>query len=110
MGRYVFPDGALIDVGEVVLAMQRAGFEVRDVESLREHYSKTLHAWVENLQEHWDEAVAAVGPGRARIWHVYMAASADGFDDGGLAVHQVLGVKPFADGRSGMPASRSGWG
>ena len=46
VGRYVFPDGELIDVGEVVLAMERAGFEVRDVESLREHYARTLRAWV----------------------------------------------------------------
>ena len=46
IGRYVFPDGELIDVGQVVLSMEEAGFEVRDVESLREHYAKTLRAWV----------------------------------------------------------------
>ena len=110
IGRYVFPDGELLDVGEVVLAMERAGFEVRDVESLREHYSRTLHAWVGNLQHHWDEAVALVGPARARIWLLYMAASANGFDDGGLAIHQVLGVVADVDGSSGMPPTRSGWG
>jgi cyclopropane-fatty-acyl-phospholipid synthase len=109
IGRYVFPDGELIDVGEVVLAMERSGFEVRDVESLREHYTRTLHAWVHNLEGHWDQAVATVGLVRARIWHLYMAASANGFDDGGLAVHQVLGVRPSADGDSGMPATRRGW-
>ena len=74
--------------------MQVAGFEVRDVESLREHYAGTLHRWVANLEEHWDEAVALVGPARANIWRLYMAASAIGFDDGGLAIHQVLGVVP----------------
>ena len=110
VGRYVFPDGELLDVAEVVGAMQRAGFEVRDVESLREHYSRTLHHWVANLEEHWDEAVALVGLPRANIWRLYMAASANGFDDGGLAVHQVLGVVPDPAGRSGMPATRTGWG
>ena len=110
VGRYVFPDGELLDVAEVVGAMQRAGFEVRDVESLREHYSRTLHHWVANLEEHWDEAVALVGLPRANIWRLYMAASANGFDDGGLAVHQVLGVVPDPSGRSGMPATRTGWG
>ena len=110
MGRYVFPDGELLDVAEVVRAMQRAGFEVRDVESLREHYSQTLHHWVANLEAHWDEAVALVGPPRANIWRLYMAASANGFDDGGLAIHQVLGVVPDDDGRSGMPPTRAGWG
>jgi cyclopropane-fatty-acyl-phospholipid synthase len=109
IGRYVFPDGELIDVGDVVLALERAGFEVRDVESLREHYSRTLHAWVENLRQHWGEAVDSVGAGRVRIWNAYMAASANGFDDGGLAVHQVLGVKPSGGGQSGMPATRRSW-
>ncbi len=89
--------------------MQAAGFEVRDAESLREHYSRTLHAWVANLQAHWDEAVALVGEARANIWLLYMAASANGFDDGGLAVHQVLGVVPSSDGASGMPPTRADW-
>jgi cyclopropane-fatty-acyl-phospholipid synthase len=110
VGRYVFPDGELVDVSVVVRAMQAAGFEVRDVESLREHYSRTLHAWVSNLEEHWNEAVALVGLPRANIWRLYMAASANGFDDGGLAIHQVLGVVPGADGRSDMPRTRVDWG
>jgi cyclopropane-fatty-acyl-phospholipid synthase len=109
MHRYVFPDGELIDVGDVVLAMERAGFEVRDVESLREHYSTTLRHWVANLESGWDEAVSLVGAERARVWRFYMAASANGFDDGGLAVHQVLGVVPSATGWSGMPATRAAW-
>jgi cyclopropane-fatty-acyl-phospholipid synthase len=110
VGRYVFPDGELLDVAEVVRAMQRSGFEVRDVESLREHYSRTLHHWVANLESHWDEAVSLVGLARANIWRLYMAASANGFDDGGLAIHQVLGVVPEGDGTSGMPPTRTGWG
>jgi cyclopropane-fatty-acyl-phospholipid synthase len=109
IGRYVFPDGELIDVGRVVLAMEQAGFEVRDVESLREHYGRTLRAWVGNLEANWDVAVTEVGVQRARVWHLYMAASANGFDDGGISVHQVLGVNPATNGRSGMPATRSGW-
>jgi cyclopropane-fatty-acyl-phospholipid synthase len=109
IGRYVFPDGELIDVGEVVLAMERAGFEIRDVESLREHYARTLRCWVANLESHWDEAVAIVGRARADIWRLYMAASAIGFEDGGIGVHQVLGVVPGADGTSGMPATRGDW-
>jgi cyclopropane-fatty-acyl-phospholipid synthase len=109
IGRYVFPDGELIDVGQVVLSMEEAGFEVRDVESLREHYAKTLRAWVANLQQQWDAAVAEVGVRRARVWLLYMAASANGFEDGGISVHQVLGVVPGPGGRSGMPPTRSAW-
>jgi len=103
IGRYVFPDGELIDVGQVVQAMERAGFEVRDVESLREHYTKTLRAWVANLEMHWDAAVAEVGVQRARVWHLYMAASANGFEDGGISIHQVLGVRPGAHGKCRIP-------
>ena len=109
IGRYVFPDGELIDVGDTVLAMERAGFEVRDVESLREHYALTLRAWVANLEANWDEAVRLVGAARARVWRLYMAGSVVGFTDGGIAVHQVLGVVPTADGASGMPATSRDW-
>jgi cyclopropane-fatty-acyl-phospholipid synthase len=110
IGRYVFPDGELIDVGKVVLSMEEAGFEVRDVESLREHYARTLRAWVANLERHWEMAVVDVGVRRARVWQLYMAASANGFEDGGISIHQVLGVVPGPEGRSGMPATRSDWG
>jgi cyclopropane-fatty-acyl-phospholipid synthase len=109
MNRYVFPDGELIDVAKVLDAMERSGFEVRDVESLREHYSETLRAWVTNLDDAWKRAMSIVGEPRARIWRLYMAASANGFDDGGLAIHQVLGIVPGDGGTSGMPRTRSGW-
>jgi len=109
IGRYVFPDGELLDVGDVVLAMEQAGLEVRDVESLREHYAKTLRAWVLNLRSGWDRAVELVGIRRARVWLLYMAASAVGFDDGGISIHQVLAVKPGPDGHSLMPATRVEW-
>jgi cyclopropane-fatty-acyl-phospholipid synthase len=109
IGRYVFPDGELLDVGTTALAMQRAGFELRDVEGLREHYALTLRGWVRNLQENWEQAVELVGVGRARVWLLYMAGSVLGFEDGGIGIHQVLGVVPEEGGESGMPGSRRSW-
>jgi cyclopropane-fatty-acyl-phospholipid synthase len=100
--RYVFPDGELHEVGAVVSAMQEVGFEVRHVESLREHYGLTLRAWVANLEANWQEAVHAAGQARARVWRLYMAASALNFEAGRTAIHQVLAVKPER-GRSGLP-------
>ena len=107
MGRYVFPDAALQEVGTVVTAMARAGLEVRDVESLREHYARTLRAWVANLEARWDDAQQLVGPGRARVWRLYLAGCALGFEQGRTSIHQVLAVRPDAAGRSAMPATRS---
>ena len=109
IGRYVFPDGELLDVGDTAAAMQRAGFELRDVEALREHYALTLRAWVANLRANWDRAVELVGVGRARVWLLYMSASALGFEDGGIGIHQVLGVVPDATGAAQMPGSRRSW-
>ena len=82
--------------------MQQDGFEVRHLESLREHYGLTLRAWVANLEGSWNEAVELTSEGRARVWRLYMAASAVGFEAGRIQVHQVLAVKPD-HGRSGMP-------
>ena len=106
---YVFPDGELLEVGSVVTEMQRLGFEVRDVESLREHYARTLRAWVTNLERGWDDAVREAGRARSRIWRLYMAGSAVGFDAGWINVHQVLAVRPQRDGASGMPVTRAPW-
>lgn len=105
--RYVFPDGELQDVATVVAAMEAVDLEVRDVESLREHYAMTLRHWVGNLAANWPEAVALVGPVRARIWRLYMIAAAVGFDLHVTSLHQVLAVKAETDGRSGMPLTRA---
>jgi cyclopropane-fatty-acyl-phospholipid synthase len=103
INRYVFPDGELEGPGHLVSKMHDAGFEVRHEENLREHYAKTLAGWCRNLDDHWDEAVAEVGPGTARVWRLYMAGSRLGFELNWIQLHQVLGVKVHEDGRSGMP-------
>jgi cyclopropane-fatty-acyl-phospholipid synthase len=103
INRYVFPDGELHDVGRIVSLMQRKGFEVRHVETLREHYALTLRAWVDNLEGDWEAAVAEVGEPRARVWRLYMAGSAINFEAGRTQVHQVLATPSTDDGRSGMP-------
>jgi cyclopropane-fatty-acyl-phospholipid synthase len=106
ISRYVFPDGELHEVGRVVTAMQENGFEVRDLESLREQYALTLRSWVSNLEASWDEARRLAGDARARIWRLYMAGSALGFEAGRISVHQVLGVSSDG-GSSGIPLRRA---
>ena len=103
INRYVFPDGELSGPAQVMTAMNSAGFEVRHEENLREHYALTLKHWCENLEEHWDEAVAEAGMGTARVWRLYMAASRLGFDIDMIQLHQMLGVKLGPGGSSGMP-------
>jgi cyclopropane-fatty-acyl-phospholipid synthase len=99
----VFPDGELQEVGSVVSLLQEQGFEVRHVESLREHYALTLRQWVSNLETNWDQALEFVTEGRARVWRLYMAVSAVGFEENWLSVHQVLAVKPDEKWQSGLP-------
>ena len=103
IARYVFPDGQLEPIGLLISEMNDAGFEVRHEENFREHYAKTLQAWGDNLEEHWEEAVADVGIGRARVWRLYMAACRLGFERDNIQLHQVLGVKVGDRGRSGFP-------
>jgi cyclopropane-fatty-acyl-phospholipid synthase len=101
--RYVFPDGELEGPGYLMSLMHDAGFEVRHAENLREHYAKTLTAWCANLDAHWDEAVAEVGHGTARVWRLYMAGSRLGFERNQIQLHQMLGVRLGKAGASGMP-------
>lgn len=104
---YVFPDGELLSLAEMLAAAQRAGFEVRDVESLRPHYARTLRHWVRRLEEHWDEAVAATSEAVARTWRLYMAGAAIGFERARLDLHQQVLVLPRPDGSSEAPAVRT---
>ncbi|KOG55438.1 MULTISPECIES: SAM-dependent methyltransferase [Streptomyces] len=106
---YVFPDGELSPLGTTVGELERAGFEVRDVEALREHYGLTLRAWVARLEEHWSEAVRLTSPGRARVWQLYMAACALGFERGRLGVNQVLAVRTTAAGDARLPLRLRTW-
>ncbi|MDT3398344.1 cyclopropane-fatty-acyl-phospholipid synthase family protein [Streptomyces sp. B1866] len=107
--RYVFPDGELAPVGRTVAQLEDAGFEVRDVESIREHYGLTLRRWVANLERHWDEAVRLTSPGRARVWRLYMAASALSFERNRIGVNQVLAVRTPRSGESGLPLRTRDW-
>jgi cyclopropane-fatty-acyl-phospholipid synthase len=106
IARYVFPDGELLPLAETVAAIEDGGFEVVDVEALRRHYALTLRAWVERLEKHWDEAVRLTSEGRARVWRLYMAASALSFESGKLGVNQVLAVRPGGDP---PPLRRTDW-
>lgn len=107
---YVFPDGELQPVGVTVDRLERAGFEVRDVEAIREHYALTLRHWVARLEADWDRAVRLTGPGRARVWRLYMAASALAFEHNRIGVNQVLAVRTPDSGASGMPLRARTWG
>ncbi|MEU6576206.1 cyclopropane-fatty-acyl-phospholipid synthase family protein [Streptomyces sp. NPDC046805] len=106
---YVFPDGELAPLGTTVTQLERAGFEVRDVESIREHYARTLRRWVTRLEADWDRAVRLAGPGRARVWRLYMAASALAFEHNRIGVNQVLAVRTPESGDSGLPLRARTW-
>ncbi|MFF9843014.1 class I SAM-dependent methyltransferase [Streptomyces sp. NPDC013740] len=106
---YVFPDGELAPMGRTLTTLEEAGFEVRDVEAIREHYALTLRRWVANLESRWDEAVRLVSPGRARIWRLYMAASAVSFERNRIGVNQFLAVKTPVSGVSGVALRPRVW-
>ncbi|HUY40912.1 MAG TPA: cyclopropane-fatty-acyl-phospholipid synthase family protein [Candidatus Dormibacteraeota bacterium] len=106
MERFVFPDGELVRIAEALAVAQDAGFEVRDVENLREHYARTLRAWVANLERHRTEAVDAAGEQSYRIWRLYLAGSAQGFRSARIAIYQSLLARPRGDGTVDLPPTR----
>ncbi|MFJ5733578.1 class I SAM-dependent methyltransferase [Streptomyces paradoxus] len=106
---YVFPDGELQPIGGTVAQLERAGFEVRDVEAIREHYALTLRQWVSRLEADWQRAAQLAGPGRARVWRLYMAASALAFEHNRIGVNQVLAVRTPESGAAGLPLRARTW-
>ena len=106
---YIFPDSDIPPVQTVVTAAAAAGFEIRDVENLREHYALTLRAWVCRLEAKHDEALAFVREPAYRAWRLYMAGSAHGFAQGRLAIYQVLLSRDDGNGQAGLPLTRDDW-
>src|SRR5207237_5382674 len=106
--KYVFPDGELATIAEAVEAAEQAGFEVRDIENLREHYERTLRLWVEGLKRNAATLLSQVSEMTYRTWLVYMAACAAAFQRGDIAVYQMLLSRPDG-GRSGLAMTREDW-
>lgn len=106
--RYVFPDGDLVPLHDAIQTAEECGFEVRDIEQLREHYALTLDRWVRNLEEHAREAQQMVGNETYRIWRLYMSASARAFRIGRIQLYQLLLSKPDK-GHSDIPLTRKDW-
>jgi cyclopropane-fatty-acyl-phospholipid synthase len=106
---YVFPDGELVPINVTLHAAEEAGFEVRDVEGLREHYALTLRHWVRRLEAHHDQAIRFADELTYRVWRLFMSGSAHGFAHGRLNIYQALLIKSDARGKSGLPLTRDDW-
>ncbi len=106
--KYVFPDGDLVPLCETIQHAEQAGFEVRDVENLREHYVQTLRLWVDGLQKNATSILADVSEEVYRIWLLYMAGSAVAFERGDISVNQVLLRRPARESVS-VPRTREHW-
>ena len=107
--RYVAPDMHMRPVWETAAMLARPGLELRDVESIREHYAWTVRAWADTLEERWDEVVGLIGQAGARIWRLYLAGGGLTFAENRMGVDQLLFVRPDDAGASNMPATRGGW-
>ena len=106
---YVFPDGELVPINVTLHAAEENGLEVRDVESLREHYALTLRHWVRRLEAHHEQALQFVDEPTYRVWRLFMSGSAHGFTHGRLNLYQTLLVRPGPRGQSGLPLTRADW-
>ena len=102
---WIFPGGELDYIGLTLTNLERFGFEVRDVESTREHYHLALKCWSERLYARRAEAVAEAGEARTRLWLLYFALSAMGFWRGPICDFQTLAQKKVT-GPSGLPLLR----
>jgi cyclopropane-fatty-acyl-phospholipid synthase len=107
--RYIFPDGEVVTLSTTLDALEQVGFEVRDVEALREHYALTLRAWVNNLRGSWQDAQRLVPPSRPRTWLLYLAACVLAFEHGNLTIDQVVAVRQGEHGASSLPLTRDQW-
>ena len=106
---YIAPDMTMVPLGTTANNIERAGFEIRDVHVMREHYVHTIRAWLDTFESRFDEVVAMIGEAQSRVWRLYIVGSALAFEENRMGVDQFLAVKPAADGTAGLPLTRDGW-
>ncbi|MEU9346731.1 cyclopropane-fatty-acyl-phospholipid synthase family protein [Streptomyces sp. NPDC048278] len=106
---YIAPDMHMRPLGETVTLLEEAGLEVRSVESLREHYVRTITAWHRTLEDRWDECVRLVGEEAARVWRLYLVGGALAFEERRMGVDQILSVRPAPGGSAGIAATPHDW-
>jgi len=107
--QYVFPDSDLFSLSEMNAPAEAAGFEIRDVENLREHYALTLRHWGRQLEAHHEEALQFVNEPVYRTWRLYMAGAAHQFKVARLAIYQTLLTKLSNNGAANVPLNRAAW-
>jgi cyclopropane-fatty-acyl-phospholipid synthase len=103
---YIAPDMHMRPLSRTLAHLEDAGFEIRDVEAMREHYVTTVAHWIDTLESHWSEFVGLLGEEVARVWRLYLVGGALAFEEGRMGVDQFLAVKPARYGTTGMPAVR----
>jgi len=103
---YIFPDGELHSISSTLTVAERAGFEVRDVENLREHYALTLRHWWRRLENKKEQALKYVDEVTLRIWRIFLSGSSYGFETERFGLHQALLVKNKKGGKNSLPLTR----
>lgn len=103
--RFIFPGGELDTIGMTVTNLGRLGFETLDVEDMREHFELTLREWTRRLYDNREAAYEMVGEARARLWLIYFALFAKGFERGSVLVYQTVAQRR-RPGPSGLPLDR----
>jgi cyclopropane-fatty-acyl-phospholipid synthase len=106
---YIAPDMHMRPLPELLTVIGSAGFEIRDVHALREHYVRTVEAWLAEFERRWDDVVELVGVEQARVWRLYLVGGALAFEENRMGVDQILSVKATVAGRASMPPTRLGW-
>ena len=91
---YIGRDMHMRPIWQTLRYLQDAGFEIRSVAAMREHYARTAEHWMNTLENHFDEFVALQGEEVARVWRLYLASGRLAFEEGRMGVDQILAVKP----------------
>ncbi|MGW5704358.1 class I SAM-dependent methyltransferase [Amycolatopsis japonica] len=104
--RYIAPDMTMRPLSRTLGHLETAGFEIRDVHALREHYVRTVRAWEKTLESNWDDVVALIGESGARVWRLYLVGGALAFEENRMGVDQILAVRSSEEGLSALPATR----
>ena len=90
---YIAPDMHMRPLWQTIRHVESGGFEIRDVEAMREQYVRTVDHWIETFEANYDKVVALQGEEVARVWRLYLVGGGLAFEQGRMGVDQIVGRK-----------------
>ncbi len=90
VNKYIFPNGYIPTLTELLNHLHAQDFRIWDVENIGPHYRLTLDHWSERFEKCAETVRKMFDERFVRMWRLYLRGASASFREDSLEVHQIL--------------------